>query len=181
MSKHRSTIYYCISIKSIDYNHVAEFIIHGLNKSGFNTFVLSLVKAVKHFFGRRNTIHIISPRILSWVEKNIGIAATIKNLDSFVNIKSGGDNMYNINVSIGAIDFGKLGSRINNPRAKTRDTNSSKLNEVVRIVTPFIGKTIETIPAEAITELFNLLGRDKVFEIAGDYGIELKDIAVHSG
>jgi cell division protein FtsL len=39
---------------------------------------------------------------------------------------------------------------------------------------------MSTIPASALAELFDLLAKDKVMQIASKYGIKLSDVALES-
>ena len=114
--------------------------------------------------------------------KGYGIYLSVLEIRGITIIREnrGGDNMLNISASIANIDWDKLMDTMGGP-AKKSNGNDDILREVVRIIKPFIGETMATIPNEAIAELFDLLARDKVIDVAWDYGVEVSDITVLPG
>ena len=88
--------------------------------------------------------------------------------------------MLNISASID-IDYDKLSKRISESKDKKDSNLNKRVYETVRIVKPFIGKTMSTIPPSAIAELFDLLAKEKIIELAGDAGVTISSISVKPG
>ena len=92
----------------------------------------------------------------------------------------GGGNMLNISVSLESIDWDKLMAALVKPAKKTK-SNDNTLQEIVRIIKPFIGRTMGTVPPSAIAELFGLLAEDKVIKLAKNYGLGISVVSVKPG
>jgi hypothetical protein len=99
---------------------------------------------------------------------------------TLIKTKTGGSNMLNISASIDKVEWGKLLSVLGGP-AKKPKVGDDTLQKVIKIVEPFIANTMDTIPNEAIAELFNLLARDKVMALARNYGVRLSGVSVKPG
>ncbi|MCL2677830.1 MAG: hypothetical protein FWE85_02120, partial [Clostridiales bacterium] len=99
---------------------------------------------------------------------------------ALIKTKAGGSDMLNISVSIEKIDWDKL-ANVMGGAAKKPQGGKDTLQEVMRIAKPFIGKAMETIPPSAIAELFDLLLKDKVCELAGKHGVTVSGVSVKPG
>jgi len=89
------------------------------------------------------------------------------------------DRALNASIIIGSIDYAMLSKVIvESLDSKNTIKRDATLLEVVRIIKPFIGETIATIPPYAIVELFELLVKDKVIESVKKYGIEVSNITL---
>ena len=55
---------------------------------------------------------------------------------------------------------------------------NNKVAGAIRIIKPFIDETMSTVPQSAIKELFELLAREKVIELAQRSGITISDISL---
>ena len=82
-----------------------------------------------------------------------------------------------ISVSLESIDWDKLIAALVKPTKKTK-SNDNTLQEIVRIIKPFIGRTMGTVPPSAIAELFDLLAEDKAIAIAANYGLDISLVSV---
>ena len=155
--------------------------------------LLSLVsllpKAVTRFAMKPMLQHIVKrpTRIKSQIENladEYGISLSLLRVGDDTIIKNimEGAHMLNVSVSIDDIDYDKLVEIINESLQKRSseviDKSSGVVQDVVRIVKPFIGKTMATVPFTAIAELLNLLAIDKAVELAGNYGVKLSKVSV---
>ena len=88
--------------------------------------------------------------------------------------------MLNISVSIESSDYKTLLNTIepNSQKTGKSNNNGKVVGEVIRIVKPFIADTLSTIPPSAIAELFDLLARDKVVDLAKKYGVHLSAVDI---
>ncbi|MCL2254386.1 MAG: hypothetical protein FWC09_08065 [Lachnospiraceae bacterium] len=84
--------------------------------------------------------------------------------------------MYNLSVSVDRIDYQKLIESIR--KDSSSKNGSSVFFEILKIITPFAADTMKTIPPKAVADLFMLLGRDKIIEMAKDYGVVLSGLSV---
>jgi len=98
--------------------------------------------------------------------------------DVLIQNRLGGRSMLNISVSVDSIDYGKIVDIIGE---SAKGGTNSVLPEVARILKPFIGETMATVPPSAIAELFDLLGKDKVVGLLGNYGIAVSEVSVEAG
>jgi hypothetical protein len=94
---------------------------------------------------------------------------------------AGSGEMLSISVSVKNIDYGKLAAGIEDITRASEIGSSNALSKAAGIVKPFIGKTMATIPLPAVAELFDLLARDKVIELADNYGVTISSIFMKSG
>jgi len=91
-----------------------------------------------------------------------------------------GKKMLDISISIKSIDYNKLSSTIGETAHNAESMNNT-VSEVAKIVKPFISETMATIPIDAIPKLFELLGKDKVVEMAEKYGVVVDGVALDAG
>ena len=130
------------------------------------------------------SIGLINP-IIKKEAKKYGLAFSVlrivDNNQVYKNEGEGGNSILNIFASITDIDYQKMAEAISasTSKKKTKDSNDT-VSEVIRIVKPFINDTMSTIPTSAISELFDVLIRNKITKLAGDYGVSLLDISVNS-
>ena len=102
-----------------------------------------------------------------------------KNKNDVVRV-SGGSKMLKIVASISNIDYAKAVKAIKDmpvPADKSPE-QVALVAKVISIVEPFIVDTLNTIPPSAIAELFTLLGREKVIELAKNIGVDLADLSI---
>jgi len=114
--------------------------------------------------------------------KKYGASFTVLKIgdDTLINERTGGKNMLNISASID-IDYDKLSKRISESKNKKDSNLNKRVYETVRIVKPFISKTMSTIPPSAIAELFDLLAKEKIIKLAGSAGVTISSISVKPG
>ena len=86
-----------------------------------------------------------------------------------------GKNMLILTASVKKIDYQKI---INEITKSTPPKDNSLVSDILKIIEPFAAETMKTIPDSAIAELFMLLGRDKLIEMAQGYGVEISDLSL---
>ena len=155
--------------------------------------LLSLVsllpKAVTRFAMKPMLQHIVKrpTRIKSQIENladEYGLSLSLLRVgdDKIIENMMEGAHMLNVSVSVDDIDYDKLVGIINESLLKRSygdgEKNNMVVHDIIKIVKPFIGKTMATVPTSAIAELLNLLAIDKIVEMAGNYGVKLSKVAV---
>ena len=96
---------------------------------------------------------------------------------NIIKTKREGRNMLDISVSVASVEWDKLADTLIG-RTKSGGNGNTTLQDLVRIVKPFIAETMATIPPAAIVELFGLFAKEKAIELAGRHGIVVSDISV---
>ena len=87
----------------------------------------------------------------------------------------------NATVLIDNINYTKLAGVISESLKSTgTESNNHTLTEAIRIIKPFINETMATVPPSAIVDLFELLARDKVIELARNCGITISSIKLEA-
>jgi len=90
-------------------------------------------------------------------------------------------NFLNASIIIDNIDYSVLSTFILESMNSANKANHNAIqSEAIRIIKPFINETVATIPPSAISELFELLAKDKLIEMAKGYGVTLSDVALHA-
>ena len=84
-------------------------------------------------------------------------------------------NMLTLTAAVKKIDYQKI---INEITKSTPPKDNSLVSDILKIIEPFAAETMKTIPDSAIAELFMLLGRDKLIEMAQGYGVEISDLSL---
>jgi len=101
--------------------------------------------------------------------------------NAFVQNKESESKAFNATVFIDSINYSKLTDVISESLKSTgRESNNHTLAEVIRIIKPFIGETMATVPPSAIVELFELFAREKVIELAKNCGITISSIKLEA-
>lgn len=102
--------------------------------------------------------------------------------DTLIQKNSESKGLLNISVMIESIDYSKIISIVNESSKNEKDSvKDATLPEIIRIIKPFIEDTMAMIPSSAIAELFDLLAKDKVIALTGNYGISLSSISITPG
>ena len=84
--------------------------------------------------------------------------------------------------NISKVDWDVLSKSLKSTANKEKtDSKSKLLPEIIKIIKPFIGETMATVPPSAVVALFELLGRDKLIEFAGNHGIMVSTISIKTG
>jgi len=95
-----------------------------------------------------------------------------------------GKNMLNITVSIDSVNWDVLADRLSGISLSSSNSgvndNAIQIQQVAEIVKPFINDTMATVPPSAMVELFDLLGKDKVVELAGSCGVKVSMISIEN-
>jgi len=146
-------------------------IVSGIAKTALSTFVIKRI--IKHPF-------ILHRLILGFAEE-YGVALSGLRVGSnvFEHTKKSEECIIDVKVSIGNIDYAKLADVISESLKSTgTKTNNRTVMETIRIIKPFIGETVATVPPSAIVELFELFAREKVIELAQNCGITISDISL---
>ena len=158
------------------------------NHTGFSTKIVSNLGWLFNLFAKMTPDFLLAKIIdskkkaLLDLAKDYGVCLTFLTVDSEPPKmpNKAERNMLNISVSIKSIDYKTLLNAIEPNSQKTGkvNDNGNVVGEVVRIVKPFIADTLSTIPSAAIVELFDLLARDKVVDLAKKYGVQLSAIDI---
>ena len=99
----------------------------------------------------------------------------------FAQNKESEHKILNVTVLIDSINYSKLADVINESLKSTgRENNNHTLTEAIRIIKPFIAETMASVPPSAIVDLFELLARDKVIELAQNCGITISSIQLEA-
>jgi hypothetical protein len=152
---------------------VLSGIVSDIAKVALNAFILKRI--IKHPF-------ILHRVILGFAEEyGVALSGLRVGNNTLKNNKTSEDCIMDVKVSIESIDYSKLADIINESMKSTgTKTNNSTVTETIRIIKPFIGETMATVPPSAIVELFELLARDKVIELAQNSGITISDISLET-
>jgi len=86
--------------------------------------------------------------------------------------------MFNVTATIKSIDYNKLIGAISESMPKEDSKSGAIFAEVLKIVKPFAGQTLKTIPPSAIVGLFDLLVRDKIVDMAEKHGVKISSITL---
>ena len=159
----------------------------------FSSLFSGFTNGLKQFFGKL----VINPWILKKITENpsflkspaaklsqkYGVLFTVLKIesDTLISKKTGEKNMLNISATIGDIDYDRLARRITESKDRKDGVGNERIYEAVRIVKPFIDKTMATIPPSAIAELFELFARDKIIKLAGEAGVTISNVSVKPG
>ena len=164
-------------INSIDYEQLLSSI---QEKKELNKIIKAFVTKPLGLRTIKRSLGVISP-IIKKEAKKYGLVFSVLRIDdnTLIHQETGGKNMLDILASIENIDYHKMAEAISASTSKRKTkVSNDKVPEVIRIIKPFIGDTMATIPTSAISELFDLLIRNKITELAGDYGVYLSGISV---
>ena len=125
------------------------------------------------------TRRIIAKQITNFAIKyGMKIRTHIEKNETYIqSFKEGNKNcMLTLSASIANVDYQKILKEIQ--KNTSSNGNNSIMNDVINIIEPFAAETMKTIPPAAFAELFMLLGKDKIIEMAGKYGVELSDLSM---
>ncbi|MCL2663281.1 MAG: hypothetical protein FWE83_08150 [Oscillospiraceae bacterium] len=152
---------------------VLSGIVSDIAKVALNTFVIKRI--IKHPF-------ILHRIILGFAEEyGVTLSGLRVGSNAFEHNKESEDCIMDVKVSIESIDYAKLADVISESVKSTgTKTNNHTVTETIRIIKPFIDETMSTIPPSAIVELFELLAREKVIELAQNSGITISDISLEA-
>jgi len=93
-------------------------------------------------------------------------------------------NMLNISVSIDSVDWDVLSDKLSDISSIGNELaagdSAEKTRQLVEILKPFINDTMATIPPSAIVQLFDLLGKDKLVELAKSCGVVVSDVLIET-
>lgn len=140
-----------------------------------------LLKILRPFVGIINVLPniFIENQIMKQAAK-FGIYTTVYIENNKAKIKALNERkiitMLNLSASIEKIDYQKLINTIQGSSASKG--GSLVVPDVIKIIEPFLAETMKTIPDAAIAELFMLLGRDKIVEMAQDYGVKISHLSM---
>ena len=121
--------------------------------------------------------------ILSFVEEYGVTLSTLKvGYGVFAhNGEFGQHRILSASILIDNVNYTLLADVINDSlRSTETKSNNHILTEVIKIIKPFIDETMATVPPSAIVELFELLARDKVIELAQNCGITISSIKLEA-
>jgi len=139
--------------------------------------------AISPFIVRKiiNTPSILK-RLIFNITDDYGVVISELTIDGKIFLQSvnGKGGFLNASIIVDNIDCDKLSALISESINSTGKSNhNATLTDVIRIIKPFIGETIATIPPPAIAELFELLAKDKVIEyVEHNYGIAISDVVL---
>ncbi|MCL2425427.1 MAG: hypothetical protein FWD05_03715 [Oscillospiraceae bacterium] len=153
------------------------------SKGSLANFFAKTIKVAISPFVVRKMIHSpsILKRLVFSVAEEYGIAISKLTVDSKVFFKPDTKHSDFIKVSIlvDNIDYVTVSKFITETLDSTNEvSHNTTLTEVLRIIKPFIGETMATIPPSAISELFDLLAKEKIVELARNYGIAVSNITL---
>ncbi|MDR2530393.1 MAG: hypothetical protein LBC65_02475 [Oscillospiraceae bacterium] len=104
--------------------------------------------------------------------QNLGVFTKIT--ASRVGIVGRTTNMLNINITIDGVDPIAAIRRVR----EHGGSGGGVVPRVLEIVEPFAADTLRTIPPSAIAELFNLLAKERLIELAKEFGVSVSEIRV---
>lgn len=169
-------------IEDIDYGvmtmHVQKRKEHGVLVSLFSTLGMGIL--LNPFVLRKAVEH---PSILKHQIKKLageyGVSLSALEIGDNVIEDNGADDRgkYKISITINHINYDKLAGAIGKAKGKI-DEAASEASEAAKIIKPFISTTMATVPPQAVVELFEVLGRDRLIKLAGDYGVTVESVAV---
>ena len=122
----------------------------------------------------------IPKRKIKHLTEDFGISFSvlkIKDID-LIEHKTNADNMLSIIAKIDHVNWGKLSAIINSATKKVEIEQENPLPEIIKIIKPFINDTMATVPPSAMVELFKLLAKDKIIELASINGIKTSEVLV---
>jgi len=169
-------------VQHIDYNKLLHRIqIPSKSKGPLANFFTKTVKVAVSPFVVRKLIQSpsILKRLIFSVAEEYGVTISELVIDSkvFSQGNSENNNFMKASILINSVNYETLTKFIvETIDSKTKVAHDVTFTEVLRIIKPFIGETIATIPLSAISELFELLIKDKIISLAINYGIAVSNI-----
>ncbi|MCL1808442.1 MAG: hypothetical protein FWG42_01585 [Clostridiales bacterium] len=170
-------------LHSIDYGKLLAQIEHAKKRLGNTSGLLQIGGALAttplslKIIAKRPSL-IRSPVTNLLKEYGVSLSPLIIGNDTLISEEKGGSSMLSISASIESIDYGKLARAVSRPKKTNAASESDKLIKAVKILEPFIDSTMATVPASAIAELFVLLAKERVVELAEEYGVAIADVDV---
>ncbi|MCL2717603.1 MAG: hypothetical protein FWE14_02325 [Lachnospiraceae bacterium] len=178
--------YLTIIIHKIDYKIFLTKFKSSINqnpassRTGFRDTFLSIIQpllpTLESLTLTRNIIAMQANKIA--MDYGLAINTYLEKTDTyFKKIKEGNTNcMLTLSITIEKIDYQKIINEIKKSASSQND--NAILSDVLNIVEPFAAETLNTIPPAAIADLFMLLGKDKIIDLAKKYGVKLSDLSV---